>query len=67
MKMLNHSPVYDPFTRKSILMACVTLVLDLSDYGTDIMVANLLRQETSTQVVHPTMISLNLAHGSYTH
>ena len=47
--MLNHSPVYDPFTRKSVLMSYLTLALDLTDYGTDIMVAYLLRQETSTQ------------------
>ena len=47
-KILSHSPVYDPFTTKSLYMSMLPLGLDLLDYGSDIMVANLLYKETST-------------------
>ena len=46
--MLTDSPVYDPFTNKSLLMSMLSLGLDLLDYTSDITVANLLYKETST-------------------
>lgn len=48
VKSLKKSPVYDPFTRKSYLFAIVSIGLNLSDYGSDIAVAILLRREHDT-------------------
>jgi membrane protein YdbS with pleckstrin-like domain len=45
---MNKSPNYDPFTKQSFVMCLVSLILNLSDYGSDIGVAILLYREENT-------------------
>lgn len=45
---LTESPNYDPFTKRSLLMNIVSMILNISDYGSDIAVAVVLRKEENT-------------------
>ena len=48
IKNLNRSPMYDPFTKRSFASVSLSLVLTLTDYGSDIGVAVLLYKEENT-------------------
>ena len=48
MNALNKSPQYDPFTKKKFLSLIFSMILNLSDYGSDIIVAILLYNENDT-------------------
>ena len=48
MNALNKSPQYDPFTKQSFLSLLFSMVLNLSDYASDIVVAVLLYNEKDT-------------------
>ena len=45
---MNKSPQYDPFTKKKFLSLIFSMILNLSDYGSDIIVAILLYNENDT-------------------
>ena len=48
METLKTSPVYDPFTKSSFFWTFLSIILSLSDYGSDIAVAVLLYGEEDT-------------------
>ena len=48
MQSLKTSPVYDPFTKGSFFWVILSILLSLSDYGSDIAVAILLSREEDT-------------------
>ena len=48
MQTLKTSPVYDPFTKGSFFWVILSILLSLSDYGSDIAVAILLSTEEDT-------------------
>ena len=48
METLKTSPVYDPFTKSSFFWTFLSIILSLSDYGSDIAVAVLLYREEDT-------------------
>ena len=48
VETLKTSPVYDPFTKSSFFWTFLSIILSLSDYGSDIAVAVLLYGEEDT-------------------
>ena len=48
VQSLKTSPVYDPFTKGSFFWVILSILLSLSDYGSDIAVAILLSREEDT-------------------